>query len=80
MEKKDFKTIDDLILGVELIVSKNRGSLSNDDVVLLNSCNAKLKEFKKFEKRNSGIPNELIADIISIILKVFSSINFDNIL
>lgn len=80
MEKQNFKTIDDLVLGIELIVSKNRGSLSNDDVVLLQSCNAKLKEFKKLKKRKSGIPKELIADVISIILRVFSSINIDNIM
>jgi hypothetical protein len=78
MEKQNFKTIDDLVLGIELIVSKNRGSLSNDDVVLLQSCIANLKEFKKLKKRKLGIPKELIADVISIILKVFSSINIDN--
>ncbi len=80
MEKQNFKAIDDLVLGIELIVLKNRGSLSNDDVVLLQSCNVKLKEFKKLKKRESGIPKELIADIISIMLRVFASINFDTIL
>ena len=80
MGKQNFKTIDDLIIGIKLIVSKNRGSLSDDDVVLLKSCNAKLNEFKKLKKRKTGIPKEFIADIISIILRVFSSINVDSIM
>lgn len=80
MEKEKFKTIDDLIQGIESIVSKNRGSLSDYDVVLLKNCSAKLKEFKKLKKRKSDIPKELIADIISIILRVFSSIAINDIM
>ena len=80
MEKEKFKTIDDLVLGIESIVSKNRGSLSDYDVVLLKKCCAKLRELEKLKKRKSDIPKELIADIISIVLRVFSSIAINNIM
>ncbi|MFA5818752.1 MAG: hypothetical protein WC854_05685 [Bacteroidales bacterium] len=80
MEKEKFKTIDDLIQGIESIVSKNRGSLSDYDVVLLKNCSAKLKELKKLKKRKSDIPKEIITDIISIILRVFSSIAINDIM
>jgi hypothetical protein len=80
MEKERFKTIDSLVLGIESIVSKNRGSLSDYDVVLLRNCSVKLREFEKLKKRKSDIPKELIADIISILLRVFSSIAINNIM
>lgn len=80
MEKEKFKTIDGLVLGIESIVSKNRGSLSDYDVVLLRNCSIKLREFEKLKKRKSDIPKELIADIISILLRVFSSIAINNIM
>lgn len=80
MEKEKFKTIDGLVLGIESIVSKNRGSLSDYDVVLLRNCSVKLREFEKLKKRKSDIPKELIADIISILLRVFSSIAINNIM
>lgn len=80
MKNNKFKAIDDLILGIELIMSKDRGSLSNEDVVLLKDCCAELLEFRKLKLQKSDIPNELIADVISIILKVFSHIYIDNIM
>lgn len=80
MEKEKFKTIDDLVLGIESIVSQNRGSLSDYDVVLLKNCSAKLRELEKLKKRKSDIPKELITDIISILLRVFSSIAINNIM
>jgi len=80
MKNKKFKAIDDLILGIEFIISKDRGSLSNEDVVLLKKCCAELLGFRKLKLRKSVIPKELIADTISIILKVFSNINIGNIM
>ena len=80
MKNNEFKTIDDLIQGIELIISKDRGSLSNEDVVLLKRCCDKLLEFRELKLQKSGIPRELIADSISIILKVFSNIIIDNIM
>lgn len=51
MKQKDFiSNLDDLINAIEVVLSKNRSSLSIDDVVCLESVILELNELKKVTK------------------------------
>ena len=64
-----------LIQGVEDFISRNRCSLSNEDLVLLNDC----LEFIKSSKKTNTLSLETAGRIVELILKILSaSDNFMN--
>ncbi len=66
-----------LIQGIEDFISKNRCSLSNEDLVLLNDCSEFIKSSKKTEK----LSLETVGKIVEFILRFISaSDNFTNLL
>lgn len=59
-----------LIQGIETFISKNRCSLSNEDLVLLNDCLSFLKSSKKTKKK---LTFEDVEKIFTFLLKAFST-------
>ena len=58
-----------LVQGIEAFISRNRCSLSNDDVVLLNDCLDFIKSCKKTKKPSL----ETMGKIAELLLKILSA-------
>ena len=69
-EKK--KDIDSLIQGISSILSKNRCSLTDEDIVLLQECKKQLE----LQKKQSSINWNIILRVIEMLYRFFI---FDNI-
>ena len=64
-----FLNQESLIQGIEAFISRNRCSLSNDDVVLLNDCLDFIKSCKK-----TKMPSlETMGKIAELLLKILSA-------
>ena len=59
-----------LILGIELVVSDNRSSLSADDLSILEEAIVALKEFEKSSSRDEK--RAKILDFINLIFRFFA--------
>lgn len=64
MKKKD---IDGLIQGIRAILSKNRCSLTDDEIALLQDCMKQLK----LQKRRSLVDWNIVLKIIAMICRFF---------
>ncbi len=64
MKKKD---IDGLIQGIRAILSKNRCSLTDDEIALLQDCMKQLK----LQKRRSVVDWNIVLKIIAMICRFF---------
>ena len=64
-----FLNQESLIQGIEAFISRNRCSLSNDDVVLLNDCLDFIKSCKKTKKPSL----ETMGKIAELLLKILSA-------
>jgi hypothetical protein len=62
--------LESLIQGIEAFISKNRCSLSNEDLVLLNDCLSFLKSSKQTKKK---LTFEDVEKICTFLLKAFST-------
>lgn len=70
MEDKQFELIvDELIVSIEFVLSRNRSSLSVDDVTRLEKCIISLKELKKVSSDSDR--KNLVSELILPILKTF---------
>lgn len=58
-----------LVQGIEAFISRNRCSLSNEDLVLLNDCLDFIKSYKKTKKPSL----ETMGKIAELILKILSA-------
>ena len=58
-----------LVQGIEAFISRNRCSLSNEDLVLLNDC----LEFIKSSKKTKMPPLETVGRIAELLLKFLSA-------
>lgn len=65
------KNLDDLILGIKVVLSSNRYSLSEDDRVLLNDCLEYLQRIR--DGNNHSIANyaRIIIMVVQILIRVF---------
>jgi hypothetical protein len=70
MQNHSFKSADELIQGIKLILSKNRCSFSDDERVLLNDC-VKVLEQSKTET-DEGIRVQKTVKVLSLIIRVFT--------
>jgi hypothetical protein len=70
MEKPDFiANLDSLVLSIEIVLSKNRSSLSIDDVIRLENVIVTLNELKKVSKVSDR--KEILSDILPVIIRTF---------
>ena len=70
MEKADFiANLDNLIFTIEIVLSKNRSSLSIDDVVRLENVIVTLNELKKVSKVSDR--KEILSDVLPVIIRTF---------
>lgn len=69
MENK--KHLESLIQGIEAFISKNRCSLTNDDVALLNDCSNVLKDSMKA----GTLSVETLGKVLGYLLKFLSVFN-----
>jgi len=70
MEKADFiANLDNLIVTIEIVLSKNRSSLSIDDVVRLENVIVTLNELKKVSKVSDR--KEILSDVLPVIIRTF---------
>lgn len=71
MENPDLNAnLDDLISSIEIVLSKNRSSLSIDDVIRLENVIVKLNELKKVSKVSDR--KEILSNALSLIIRTFS--------
>ena len=72
MTNKKVKSLDDLIKGIKQLLSENRCSFSDEDIVLLNDVVQMLEQAKKVGS-GSGKPDlSLITEITKILLRLFA--------
>lgn len=70
MEKPDFiANLDNLVLSIEIVLSKNRSSLSIDDVIRLENVIVTLNELKKVSKVSDR--KEILSEVLPIIIRTF---------
>ena len=70
MEVPNFiANLDNLIISIEIVLSKNRSSLSIDDVIRLENVIVKLNELKKVSKVSDR--KEILSEALPIIIKTF---------
>ncbi|TQM49629.1 hypothetical protein BDE36_1351 [Arcticibacter tournemirensis] len=70
MQKNSFKSPDELILGIKLILSKNRCSFSVDEHNLLKDCIKALEQSKS--EMDEVIRFHKIVRVLNLILRVFT--------
>ena len=64
MEKPDFNAnLDGLVLSIEIVLSKNRSSLSIDDVIRLENVIVTLNELKKVSKVSDR--KEILSEVLA---------------
>ncbi|MES2458056.1 MAG: hypothetical protein V4594_21035 [Bacteroidota bacterium] len=70
MQKANIKNNDDLVLGIQTILSKYRCSFSDEEKVLLNDC---IIELEKSNAESSQTEKALTAlKVVSTVMRVFS--------
>ena len=70
MEKPDFiANLDNLVLSIEIVLSKNRSSLSIDDVIRLENVIVTLNELKKVSKVSDR--KEILSEALPVIIRTF---------
>ncbi len=70
MEKPDLNAnLDDLVSTIEIVLSKNRSSLSIDDVIRLENVIITLNELKKVSKVSDR--KEILSDVLPVIIRTF---------
>lgn len=72
MENKQFKQfVNELIVSIEFVLSRNRSSLSVDDVARLEECILSLKELKKVPSNSDrkSLVSELLPPIIRTLFR-----------
>ncbi|ASV30043.1 hypothetical protein [Maribacter cobaltidurans] len=70
MEKPDFiANLDNLVLSIEIVLSKNRSSLSIDDVIRLENVIVTLNELKKVSKVSDR--KEILSEVLPVIIRTF---------
>ena len=70
MEKPDLNAnLDNLVSTIEIVLSKNRSSLSIDDVIRLENVIVTLNELKKVSKVSDR--KEILSDVLPVIIKTF---------
>ncbi|MAO18345.1 MAG: hypothetical protein CMH44_15980 [Muricauda sp.] len=70
MEKPDFNAnLDGLVLSIEIVLSKNRSSLSIDDVIRLENVIVTLNELKKVSKVSDR--KEILSEVLPVIIRTF---------
>ncbi len=67
---KKLKNSDELIQGIEFILSKDRYSLTNEEVALLKDCILKLQETEKICNKEDRL-NQIL-QIVSLLFQFFS--------
>ena len=74
MEKDDFeKNLDNLIQLIEIVLSRNRSSLSIDDLILLKSVRDSLKELKSIS--NISDRKKVLSNLLPQIIKTFFKVS-----
>ena len=68
---KHKKNLDDLIKGVKSVLSKDRCSFSDEEVVLLNQCLDYLRAAKRINDQTNPDHIGLVSKAIEIILRLF---------
>lgn len=71
--KKNISSVNSLIIGIQTIISKNRCSLSNDEIKLLEATIKQLKVCSNLQKKEEPLDWEVILELIKPILKLFLS-------
>lgn len=70
MKKNDFiANLDNLVLSIEVVLSKNRSSLSIDDVIRLENVIVTLNELKKVS--NVSDRKEILSEVLPVIIRAF---------
>jgi hypothetical protein len=70
MEKPDFNAnLDSLVISIEIVLSKNRSSLSIDDVIRLENVIVTLNELKKVSKVSDR--KEILSEVLPVIIRTF---------
>lgn len=70
MEKPDFiANLDNLVSSIEIVLSKNRSSLSIDDVIRLENVIVTLNELKKVSKVSDR--KEILSEVLPVIIRTF---------
>jgi len=70
MEKPDLNAnLDNLVSTIEIVLSKNRSSLSIDDVIRLENVIVTLNELKKVSKVSDR--KEILSDVLPVIIRTF---------
>jgi hypothetical protein len=66
MTQSDFSP-DDLIQGLQAIISKNRSSFSDDEISLLQGCIESLNDYKAMKDKKNLV--EVVTKVLSIVAK-----------
>jgi len=70
MEKPDLNVnLDNLVSSIEIVLSKNRSSLSIDDVIRLENVIVTLNELKKVSKVSDR--KEILSEVLPVIIRTF---------
>ncbi len=69
---KNFKNVDRLIQGIESIISENRCSLSEEDILLLEEC---IVEFSNTKIKGSEVKLTQLVKLSELFLRVFMDEN-----
>lgn len=72
MKQESFKSLDDLILGIRTILSKNRCSFSVEEQVLLEDCITRLEETKTKPPSDPQTKLDKI-QVLTVLMRVFSA-------
>lgn len=67
---KKLNSADNLISGLQVVLSKHRSSFTDEEVELLKACIERFEKAK--EVNNSFISPDLIIDSVRLFIKVFS--------
>ena len=72
----NLQTIDRLMLGIKSIVSENRSSLSDEEIILLEECIAFLETAQSAENSRSPAVIVIVSSVIKILLRVLLGDDF----
>lgn len=72
----NLQTIDRLMLGIKSIVSENRSSFSDEEIILLEECIAFLETAQSAENSRSPAVIVIVSSVIKILLRVLLGDDF----
>jgi hypothetical protein len=73
MQHQSFKSADDLIQGIQIILSNYRCSFSEEERVLLNDCINRLEQLKSEPDLKSRM--QATVNVVSTVIRIFSIID-----